>query len=61
MKFLNWIKLLKYLCSAGRLFHTRTTRSVKKIFERVDAAMVREQFIHVTASVNVLHLLSLLV
>jgi len=30
MKLLNWIKLQKCLCSAGRPFHTRTTRSVKK-------------------------------
>jgi len=29
MKFLNCIELLKYLCSAGRPFNTRTTRSVK--------------------------------
>jgi len=57
MKFLNCIKLLKSLCSAGRPFHTRTTRSVKKYLR---ASMLLVYIVFLAGLIFEIHLAELI-
>jgi len=52
MKALNCNSLLKCFGSAGILFHTFIIRSEKNVFVHVDAVVMRDQFIQVTACGN---------